>query len=65
MDLQARIQAEQAMLANDEIKVRSTFQTVQAEQDAQRMRRREQAIADVGSYRNLPPLELPLPETLP
>jgi type IV secretion system protein VirB5 len=65
MDLQARIAAEQAMLANDEIKVRTIFRAVQAEEDAQRMRRREQAIADIGSYRHLRPLELPLPESLP
>jgi len=65
MDLQARIQAEQVMLANDEIKVRTIFQSVQAEEDAQHMRRDEQAIADIGSYRNLPPLDLPLPERAP
>jgi len=29
------------------------------------MRRDEQAIADIGSYRNLPPLDLPLPERAP
>lgn len=65
MDLQARIQAEQVRLTNYAIKVRTLSEAVQAEQAAERQRRREQAIADIGSYRNLPPLELPLPETLP
>ncbi|MEJ1962908.1 MAG: type IV secretion system protein [Gammaproteobacteria bacterium] len=65
LDLQARIQAEQVMLENDSNKIHTIFTAVQAEEEAQRLRRREQAIADVGSYRNLPPLELPLPEILP
>lgn len=65
MDLQARIQAEQVMLANDQIKGRAISESVEAEQDAERLRRREQAIAGIGSYRRMPPLVLPVPETLP
>lgn len=65
MDLQARIQAEQGMLSNESTKLQVLFQAVTAQDSAERLRRREQAIADIGSYRNLPPLELPLPETLP
>jgi type IV secretion system protein VirB5 len=58
MDLQARIQAEETMVANDANKLQSLFQAVHAEQDAQRLRRREQAIADIGAFKDLPPLGL-------
>jgi type IV secretion system protein VirB5 len=62
MDLQARIQAEQNMLANDNSKLQVLFQAITAEDGAQHQRRREQAIADVGSLNELEPLEFPLPE---
>jgi type IV secretion system protein VirB5 len=58
LDLQARIQAEQGMLQNDQTKLQVLFQLVQAQELERRQRTREQAIADVGSVRNLPPIGL-------
>jgi type IV secretion system protein VirB5 len=58
LDLQARIQAEQGMLQNDQTKLQVLFQLVQAQELARRQRTHEQAIADVGSVRNLPPIGL-------
>lgn len=58
MDLQARIEAEQGMLVNDSSKLQVLFQAMAAQEGAQRIRRREQAIADVGSLDDLPPLVL-------
>ncbi len=58
LDLQARIQAEQGMLQNDHTKLQVLFQLVQAQELQRRQRTREQAIADVGSVRNLPPIGL-------
>jgi len=65
MDLQARIQAEQGMLTNESNKLQVLFEAMTAQDGAERLRRREQAIADVGSYQNLPPLEFPLAEAAP
>src|SRR6185437_704025 len=58
LDLQARIQAEQGMLANEALKDRLLDQTLVAEERARRERVREWAVQDVGSLRNLPPLGL-------
>ena len=58
LDLQARISAEQAMLANDESKLQALYRTAQAQEWAREQRAREQAIADIGSFRNLPPMGL-------
>ena len=58
LDLQARIQAEQGMLANEALKDRLLDQTLAAEESARRERVREWAVQDVGSLRNLPPLGL-------
>lgn len=58
MDLQARIAAEQSMLANDSTKLRLLHQAAQAEQLALEQRLREQAIADIGSLSALPPMGL-------
>jgi len=58
LDLQARITAEQGMLQNDQTKLQVLFQPVQAQELARRQRTHEQAIADVGSVRNLPPIGL-------
>lgn len=58
LDLQARIQAEQGMLQNDQTKLQVLFQLVQARELERRQRIREQAISDVGSVRNLPPIGL-------
>jgi type IV secretion system protein VirB5 len=58
LDLQARIQAEQGMVANETLKVRLLEQTRAAEESARRQRVREWAVQDVGSLRNLAPLGL-------
>jgi len=58
MDLQARIGAEQGMLANDQTKLQVLFQAAQGEQWALQQRTREQVMADVGSLRRLAPMGL-------
>jgi type IV secretion system protein VirB5 len=58
LDLQARIAAEQGMLQNEQTKLDTLYQVAQAEQWAREQRAREQAIADIGSFRDLPPLGL-------
>lgn len=58
LDLQARIAAEQGMLANDQSKLQTVFQTAQSQQWALQQRNREQAISDVGSLRTLPAMGL-------
>ena len=59
LDLQARIQAEQGMLQNESTKLNTMYQLSQAQELTRQQRLREQAIADVGSLRDLPPLKLP------
>ncbi len=58
LDLQARIQAELGMLQNEQTKLQVLFQLVQAQELTRKQRAREQAISDVGSVRNLPPIGL-------
>src|SRR5262249_4308551 len=58
LDLQARIQAEQGMLQNDQTKLQVLRQLVEAQELERRQRTREQAIADIGSVRGLPPIGL-------
>jgi type IV secretion system protein VirB5 len=58
LDLQARIAAEQAMLVNEQTKLNVLFQATQAEELARKQRLREQALADIGSLRRLPPMGL-------
>lgn len=58
LDLQARIQAEQGMLQNESTKLGVLYQAAQAEEWARKQRVREQAIASIGSLRDLPPLGL-------
>jgi len=59
LDLQARIAAEQAMLANEATKLEVLKGTVEAEESALDQQRTEQAIADMGSLRTLAPMGLP------
>jgi type IV secretion system protein VirB5 len=59
LDLQARIQAEQGMLQNESTKLNTLYQISQAQELTRQQRLREQAIADVGSLRDLAPLRLP------
>ncbi|WP_129778624.1 type IV secretion system protein [Peristeroidobacter soli] len=56
LDLQARIGAEAAMLANEQSKLEVLRATAHAESEAQRQRLLERAITDIGSLRQLPPL---------
>jgi len=65
MDLQARIQAEQGMLTNESNKLQVLFQAMTAKDQADRLRRREQAIADIGSRREMVPLEFPSLVSMP
>jgi type IV secretion system protein VirB5 len=57
LDLQARIGAETAMLANEQSKLEVLRQAAHAESEAQRQRLLERAITDIGSLRQLPPLQ--------
>jgi len=59
LDLQATIQAEDVMLRNDATKLEVLYQAAQAQQWAVQQAASEQAIADIGSLRMLPPLSLP------
>jgi type IV secretion system protein VirB5 len=58
LDLQARIQAELGMLQNEQTKLQVLFQLVQAQELSRKQRTQEQALVDVGSVRNLPPIGL-------
>ena len=58
LDLQARIAAEQGMLANDQSKLQTVYQVAQSQQWALQQRNREQAISDIGSLRSLPVMGL-------
>lgn len=59
LDLQARIQAEQAMLENENIKLQELNQSVAAQSLANQQAAQEEAVAGIGSLRTLPPLALP------
>ena len=58
MDLQARIAAEQAMLANEHTKLAMVFEAAAAERSAREQQQRERALRDLGSLRTLQPLGL-------
>ena len=58
LDLQARIQGEQAMLQNENTKMSVLYQTLQAQEWARKQSAREQVVAGVGSLRTLPALNL-------
>jgi type IV secretion system protein VirB5 len=57
LDLQARISAEETMLQNDEVKMGVLYQLSLAQSQANDERAREQAISDMGSFRDLPALQ--------
>ena len=57
LDLEDRISAEQTMLENDQIKMGVLYQLARADEEANDERAREQAIADMGSLSDLPPLQ--------
>jgi type IV secretion system protein VirB5 len=46
------------MLQNEQTKLEVLYQLTQAQELARQQRNREQAIADIGSVRNLPPVGL-------
>lgn len=58
LELQARIGAEATMLENEQTKLQTVYQAARAEAEAQQQRLRERAIADIGSFRRLPPMRL-------
>ena len=58
LDLQARISAEQGMLANEHTKLDVLYQATQAQELARKQRAREQVVASVGSLRSLPAMGL-------
>jgi len=58
LDLQARIAAEQAMLQNEQTKVQTLNQSLEAEGRAREQRARELSISNIGSLRRLPPIGL-------
>jgi type IV secretion system protein VirB5 len=58
LDLQARIAAEQGMLQNEHSKLDILAQVAQADERSRQQQLREQAIADIGSFRRLPPMGL-------
>ncbi|TLZ16231.1 MAG: type IV secretion system family protein [Gammaproteobacteria bacterium] len=58
LDLTARITAEQGMLQNEQTKLQLLFQVAESEERARAQRLREQAMADQGSLRRLPPMGL-------
>ena len=55
-DLQGRIQAEQAMLANDQAKLTVLYQAAQADRWSQEQRTREMSIVQLGSAQKLAPV---------
>ncbi|MDB6103300.1 MAG: conjugal transfer protein TrbF [Gammaproteobacteria bacterium] len=58
LDLQARIAAEQGMLQNEHSKLDTLSQVAQADERSRQQQLREQAIADIGSFRRLPAMGL-------
>jgi type IV secretion system protein VirB5 len=58
LDLTARITAEQGMLQNEQVKLEGLYRIAQSQEWARAQRAREQAIADQGSVRLLPPMGL-------
>ena len=55
-ELQARIQAEQNMLTNEQTKLQSLYQVAQSEELMRRQRIREQSASDIGTVKSLPPV---------
>lgn len=55
-DLQARVQSEQAMLQNEQIKLQTLYQAAQAQQWVQTQRLREESVKDIGSVNSLAPV---------
>jgi len=58
LDLQARIAAEQVMLQNEQTKVQTLNQALQADERARQQRAQELSISNFGSLRTLPAIGL-------
>ena len=58
LELQARINAEQTMISNDQSKLQALYKTTEANEELRKQRIRERAIADVGSFTSLAPMGL-------
>lgn len=58
LDLQARIQAEQGMLENENSKLHVLYEAAQSQEQTARQRADEQAIQDIGNLRALPAMGL-------
>lgn len=58
LELQARINAEQTMISNDQSKLQALYKTTEADEELRKQRVRERAIADVGSFATLAPMGL-------
>ncbi|MBV6417193.1 MAG: Type IV secretion system protein virB5 [Steroidobacteraceae bacterium] len=58
MDLQARLQLEQAALANEAIKLQALREVAAADREARARQMRERAAGSLGSLRTLPPMGL-------
>jgi type IV secretion system protein VirB5 len=58
LDLNARIAAEEGMLQNESTKLQVLYQIAQSQEWARAQQAREQAMADQGSLRALPPMGL-------
>ena len=58
LDLQARIAAEQAMLQNEQTKIQTLNQALQADERARQQRAQELSISNLGSLRTLPAIGL-------
>ncbi|RZL85523.1 MAG: P-type DNA transfer protein VirB5 [Variovorax sp.] len=52
-DLQARIQAEQAMLTNEQTKLQGLYELARSEELAQQQRIRERTMSDIGTVRSM------------
>src|SRR5208282_4738540 len=50
LELQARINAEQTMISNDQSKLQALYKTTEADEELRKQRVRERAIADIGSF---------------
>jgi type IV secretion system protein VirB5 len=59
LELQARIEAELGMLANEATKLNVLYQAAVGEEWARRQSASEQAVTGIGSLRTLAPLQLP------
>ena len=58
LDLQARIEVEQAMLENEAIKLSVLNETARAQREAEDEEIREQAVDEIGTLKDLPPMGL-------